>query len=54
MDKTIQKHYKAPRIDIVILSSADIITESGGDENQGEWDPQPTANNGIYSVEENN
>ena len=54
MRKTIQKYYEAPQIDFVILSCIDIITESVGDKNQGEWDPQPTSNSGIYSVEENN
>lgn len=35
--------YEEPQIDIIQFSCADIITTSGnGDEDQGEWDPQPT------------
>ena len=33
--------YEDPKIDLIPLSCADIITTSvTGDKNQGEWDPQ--------------
>ena len=33
--------YEDPKIDVVQISCADIITTSGNsDDNQGEWDPQ--------------
>lgn len=38
--------YVSPKIDVIRFSSADIITVSGGDANQGEWDPQPVNDSG--------
>ena len=33
--------YEEPKIEIITLSRADILTTSGNiDDNQGEWDPQ--------------
>lgn len=33
--------YESPSVDIIALSSKDIITTSGpNDDNQGDWDPQ--------------
>ena len=32
--------YEPPKIEIISFSCEDIITYSGPDENDGEWDPQ--------------
>ncbi|MBR4872336.1 MAG: hypothetical protein IKV00_00725 [Clostridia bacterium] len=32
--------YVSPKMDVIRFSASDIITVSGGDANQGEWDPQ--------------
>ena len=43
------KKYETPLIDIIKLSAVDVITASGGDENQGEWDPQEVSDSDPYS-----
>lgn len=35
-----KKQYKPPLVELIWFECTDIITTSGGDENQGEWDPQ--------------
>lgn len=38
---TLNNLYETPSLDIITLSSSDIITASGpNDDNQGDWDPQ--------------
>ena len=39
-EKSFIPKYEKPRIDIIQISSVDIMAMSGGDSNQGEWDPQ--------------
>ncbi|MBR4873187.1 MAG: hypothetical protein IKV00_05050 [Clostridia bacterium] len=41
--------YVSPRIDVIRFSAADIITNSptGGDPNQGEWDPVSVSDSGT-------
>ena len=31
--------YEQPRLEIVCFTSVDLMAKSGGDENEGEWDP---------------
>ena len=40
--------YVSPKMDLIRFSASDIITNSptGGDANQGEWDPQPVNDSG--------
>ena len=56
MKKTIfqkeKSQYVSPKIEIIRFSCADIITMSGGDSNQGEWDPQPAKKSGTVRWED--
>ncbi len=45
--------YQTPTVKVIQFTTEDVLSSSGvgGDDNQGEWDPQPKRNLIVFPVE---
>ncbi len=47
--KYLKSVYENPSVDVILLSSKDVVSTSGPiDDNQGDWDPQSYSNGSAY------